>query len=250
MWRRGKIEAQVEVSIKHIVQENGILLEVALDVPILEDRNSAEDRANRLRRKMATIGLVNQVAKQEYETLKARRDFIAAQVEDLEGARKALSKIVAAIDRKMRNSFLETFEIVDGNFQEIFSTLFPGGHAHLTLADPDNPETTGVEVHAQPLGKKISKMTLMSGGEKSLTALALLFAVYRTRTVPFYVLDEVDDALDDANLRRPRWVSRFDALGISVPFRNASTSDDGSGRCSIRCFDASGWSLQSGEPET
>ncbi|NTU88301.1 MAG: chromosome segregation protein SMC [Actinobacteria bacterium] len=199
---KGKIETQVEASIKQIVQENGIMLEVALDVPILEDRNSAEDRANKLRRKMATIGLVNQVAKQEYETLKARRDFIASQVEDLEGARKALSKIVAAIDRKMRNSFLETFEIVDGNFQEIFSTLFPGGHAHLTLTDPDNPETTGVEVHAQPLGKKISKMTLMSGGEKSLTALALLFSVYRTRTVPFYVLDEVDDALDDANLRR------------------------------------------------
>lgn len=161
-----------------------------------------EDRAIKLRRRIANIGPVNQVAMEEYDTLKKRRDYIAAQVEDLEGARKALSKIIAAIDRKMRNRFLETFEEVDTSFQQIFSQLFPGGHAHLYLTDPDDPENSGVNIDAQPEGKKITKTSLMSGGEMSLAALALLFAVYRTRAVPFYVLDEVEAALDDTNLRR------------------------------------------------
>jgi chromosome segregation protein len=109
---------------------------------------------------------------------------------------------VRAIDRKMRERFLETFEQVDQHFRNVFAVLFPGGHAELKMTDPDDPEETGVEVVAQPLGKKLQKMTLMSGGEKSLTALALLFALYRTRPCPFYILDEVEAALDDSNLRR------------------------------------------------
>ena len=92
--------------------------------------------------------------------------------------------------------------MVDASFQEIFATLFPGGKANLSLVDPDDLENTGVEVNAQPKGKRIAKMMLLSGGEKSLTALALLFAVYRTRSTPFYILDEVEAALDDTNLRR------------------------------------------------
>ena len=102
----------------------------------------------------------------------------------------------------MKDDFVRTFETVDANFREIFSVLFPGGSAQLTLVDPDDLENTGVEVTAQPRGKRITKMMLMSGGEKSLTALALLFAVYKTRTVPFYVLDEVEAALDDSNLSK------------------------------------------------
>ncbi|MBQ6585825.1 MAG: chromosome segregation protein SMC, partial [Coriobacteriales bacterium] len=199
---KGKIEIQVDSAIKSIVQENHILIEKALEVPPIEDRVAAEARELKLRRKIDNIGLVNQVAMEEYEALRRRRDHIAAQIDDLNAARKSLAKIVNAIDRKMRNRFLETFEQVDASFQEIFEQLFPGGSAHLELTNPDDPETTGVEIYAQPLGKKITKTTLMSGGEKSLTALALLFAIYRTRTVPFYVLDEVDDALDDTNLRR------------------------------------------------
>ena len=92
--------------------------------------------------------------------------------------------------------------MVSANFQEAFASLFPGGKGELALTDPDNLEETGVEVSAQPSGKRILKMTLMSGGEKSLTALALLFAVYKTRATPFYILDEVEAALDDTNLRR------------------------------------------------
>lgn len=102
----------------------------------------------------------------------------------------------------MKDDFVRTFEAVNKNFSEIFAVLFPGGSAELTLVDPDDLENTGVEVTAQPRGKRITKMMLMSGGEKSLTALALLFAVYRIRTTPFYILDEVEAALDDSNLRR------------------------------------------------
>ena len=134
--------------------------------------------------------------------LKRRYDYLASQMADLDGARKALAKINRAIDARMKEDFVRTYEQVDKNFQEIFATLFPGGSAHLTLVDPDDLENTGVEVSAQPAGKRITKMMLMSGGEKSLTALALLFAVYRIRTTPFYILDEVEAALDDTNLRR------------------------------------------------
>lgn len=153
-------------------------------------------------RQINNLGPVNQVAMEEYERLRERADYIAAQLADLEAARKSLTKISAAIDRKMRTAFLTTFEKVDENFREVFAMLFPGGQAHLEMTDPEHPSETGIEVVAQPRGKRITKMTLMSGGEKSLTALALLFAVYRTRTVPFYVLDEVEAALDDSNLSK------------------------------------------------
>lgn len=199
---KGKLETQVDAACKSIVETCGTPLEVALETPELANRAGVEERMLKVRRKIGSIGLVNQVAMEEYDALKKRRDYIQTQIDDLEEARRALTKIVAAIDKKMRNRFLETFDAVDANFQKLFSELFPGGNAHLALTEPDSPETSGVAVYAQPRGKRILKMSLMSGGEKSLTALALLFAVYHTRTVPFYVLDEVDTALDDTNLRR------------------------------------------------
>lgn len=199
---RGKLEVQVEAAVRAITADGTTVLEEALQLPAPDDRAAAERELNSLVRQINNLGPVNQVAMEEYETLKQRADYIAAQLEDLESARKALTKITAAIDRKMRTSFLTTFEKVDENFREVFSMLFPGGQAHLEMTDPEHPAETGIEVVAQPRGKRITKMMLMSGGEKSLTALALLFAVYRTRTVPFYVLDEVEAALDDSNLSK------------------------------------------------
>ena len=199
---RGKLEVQVENAVKAITADGTTVLEEALQLPAPTDRAAARRELNDLVRQINNLGPVNQVAMEEYETLKNRADYIAAQLEDLESARKALTKITAAIDRKMRTSFLTTFEKVDANFREVFGMLFPGGQAHLEMTDPEHPAETGIEVVAQPRGKRITKMMLMSGGEKSLTALALLFAVYRTRTVPFYVLDEVEAALDDSNLSK------------------------------------------------
>ncbi len=199
---KGQLEVQVNQAVRRIVEELGMPLETALGADELDNRSVTEDRAHRLRKQISNLGPVNPIAMEEFESLRSRREFMVSQIEDLDSSRRALQKVVAAIDRKMRDRFMETFEVVDRSFQEVFALLFPGGTAQLQLTDPDDPDLTGVEVIAQPRGKKLSKMTLMSGGEKSLTALALLFAVYRTRPCPFYILDEVEAALDDTNLRR------------------------------------------------
>ena len=195
----GRIEVQVENALKAITAD-GYVLEDALALPEPEDRDAMEREVEKLRRQIASIGPVNEVAMDEYLRLKERSDYIATQVADLESARKAVTKITAAIERKMRRQFLVIFDQVNANFTDVFGVLFPGGHAHLEMTDPDHLDETGIEIVAQPRGKKLQKMMLMSGGEKSLTALALLFAVYRTRTVPFYIFDEVEAALDDSNL--------------------------------------------------
>ncbi|HEY5540167.1 MAG TPA: chromosome segregation protein SMC [Coriobacteriia bacterium] len=213
---RGQLEVQVNQAVRRIVEDLGMPLETALASEEVGDRMATEDRAHRLRKQLSNLGPVNPIAMEEFEALKQRREFMNSQIEDLDSSRRALQKVVAAIDRKMRDRFLETFEQVDRSFQEIFALLFPGGTAQLQLTDPDDPDITGVEVIAQPRGKKLAKMTLMSGGEKSLTALALLFSVYRTRPCPFYILDEVEAALDDTNLRR--FVAFADSMRSQTQF--------------------------------
>lgn len=201
-----KVElTRIEVEVKHAIEaitSTGAVLEEALELPAPDDREATERQAARVQRQLEQMGPVNEVAMDEYDRLKQRADYITAQVDDLERAHKALGKITAAIERKMRHQFLVVFDQVNSNFSEVFSLLFPGGHAYLEMTDPDHPGETGIEIQAQPRGKRITKMMLMSGGEKSLTALALLFAVYKTRTVPFYIFDEVEAALDDANLSK------------------------------------------------
>lgn len=199
---QGKLESSVQHAMQRIVTEHETSLEAALELPSIEERVHAEERANRLRSQIANLGAVNQVAMEEYAALKTRRDYMNEQIADLNEARKSLAKISTALDRKMRNQFLETFNVVNKGFQEIIAILFPGGRGELILTQGDDPDQQGVEVSAQPQGKKILKLSMMSGGEKSLVALALMFAVYSIRKVPFYVLDEVEAALDDTNLLR------------------------------------------------
>ncbi len=197
----GKLEVKVSAAIDAIT-ETGAVLDEALQIPAPDNREEAERTCDTLRAQIADIGPVNEVAMDEYLKLRERAEYIDEQVADLESARNSLKKINAAIDRKMKNRFLVVFDKVNQNFSEVFSLLFPGGKAHIEMTDPDNLAETGIEIVAQPRGKRITKMMLMSGGEKSLTALALLFAVYRVRTVPFYVFDEVEAALDDSNLSK------------------------------------------------
>jgi chromosome segregation protein len=213
---KAQLEVQVNQAVRRIVEDIGVPLETAMQSPEIDSRAEAEETAHRLRKQINSLGPVNPVAMEEFEALKSRGDFMSDQIADLEAARKALAKVIAAIDRKMRDRFLETFEEVDKHYQEIFAVLFPGGTAQLQLTDPDDADLTGVEVIAQPRGKKLAKMSLMSGGEKSLTALALLFAVYRTRPCPFYILDEVEAALDDTNLRR--FVAFVDSMRAHTQF--------------------------------
>ena len=200
--QKGRLELQVEAAVNHIAQDCKTPLEAALALPPLEGRAEVEDELFKINRRIANLGTINPDAAEEYDALKVRYDYLAGQLDDLDQARKSLAKINRVIDQRMKDDFIRTYETVDASFQEIFATLFPGGKANLSLVDPDDLENTGVEVNAQPKGKRIAKMMLLSGGEKSLTALALLFAVYRTRSTPFYILDEVEAALDDTNLRR------------------------------------------------
>ncbi|HLT95952.1 MAG TPA: chromosome segregation protein SMC [Acidimicrobiia bacterium] len=152
----------------------------------------------RLRR----MGPVNPLAAQEYAELEERHIFLTDQLADLESSRRELRHVVAALDEEIQGRFDAAFEEVARAYEEHFALLFPGGKGKLRLTDPSEPLTTGVEIHAQPLGKKVSQLSLLSGGERSLAALAFLFAVFRARPSPFYILDEVEAALDDANLRR------------------------------------------------
>jgi len=207
---KSRLEVQVEAAVNAVVIDLQTPLDRAQTLPELEDRTSAEDEAFRLERRIKSMGTINPDAADEYAELKERYDFLVSQLGDMEAARRSLTRIVRVIDNRMKDDFSRTFEEVNANFNEIFGVLFPGGQAHLSLEDPDDPEHSGVEVTAQPRGKRITKMMLMSGGEKSLTALALLFAVYKTRTTPFYILDEVEAALDDTNLRR--LISYIDTL--------------------------------------
>ena len=199
---KGRLEIQVEAAIKVITDECSTSLETALKLEPLEEREEAVSQLQSLERRIKNLGTINPDAAKEYELIKERYDFLASQLADMKSARSALSRIVSVIDERMRDDFVDTFNQVNDNFSEIFSTLFPGGQAHLSLVDPDDLENTGVDVNAQPVGKRVKKMSLLSGGEKSMTAMALLFAVYRIRQTPFYILDEVEAALDDSNLRR------------------------------------------------
>ena len=199
---KAQLDVQVNAAVRAIVDDHGIPIEIALETEELTDRALAEDEALALRKKLTNLGAINPIAAHEYDSLKARRDFMNTQMDDLVEARKTLGKVVNAIDKKMRERFLDTFEQVDTHFQDIFTILFPGGSAQLILSDPDDIDTSGVEYMVQPRGKKIRKMTLLSGGENSLAALALLFALNKVRPCPFFVLDEVEAALDDSNLRR------------------------------------------------
>lgn len=197
-----KLEMRVQAAVESITVDCETPVDVALERPPIDDRYLAEESVQRLTSRIANLGTINPDAANEYDELKIRFDYLSSQLEDLDSAKLALRRIDRAIDARMKEDFQKTYESVNANFQEIFQTLFPGGSGHLSLVDPDDMENTGVEVNAQPAGKRITKMSLMSGGEKSLVALALLFAVYKTRATPFYILDEVEAALDDTNLRR------------------------------------------------
>ncbi|HEY5686583.1 MAG TPA: chromosome segregation protein SMC [Acidimicrobiia bacterium] len=148
------------------------------------------------------MGPINPLAAAEYQEIGERHTFLTEQLDDLERSRRELAGVIAALDEEIKQRFLSAFEEIAAAYEKHFTVLFPGGRGRLRLTDPGDPLASGVDIGAQPLGKKVSKMSLLSGGERSLAALAFLFAVFRARPSPFYVLDEVEAALDDANLRR------------------------------------------------
>ncbi len=156
-----------------------------------------EEKAAQLRR----LGPINPLAGAEFAEMSERHDFLNEQLADVESSRAELRKVIAALEAEIEERFQEAFAEVAEAYQRYFSVLFPGGRGRIRLTDPDKAQS-GLSIDAQPLGKKLSQLTLLSGGERSLAALAFLFAVFEARPSPFYVLDEVEAALDDTNLRR------------------------------------------------
>ena len=180
---------------------------------------AAEDEAlrrrqARLERDLAAMGRVNPLAASEFEALTEREQFLTSQIADVRTSRRDLLKVVAEVDERIRELFLSAFADVAREYEHVFSTLFPGGVGRIRLTDPGDVLETGVEVEARPGGKNLRRLSLLSGGERALAGLALAFAIFRARPSPFYVLDEVEAALDDINLHR--------FLGLLREFRSSS----------------------------
>ncbi|MBV8178333.1 MAG: chromosome segregation protein SMC [Mycobacterium sp.] len=170
--------------------------------PMPYDRATQERRAKRAERELAELGRVNPLALEEFAALEERYNFLSTQLEDVKAARKDLLDVVADVDARILKVFTDAYVDVEREFQGVFAALFPGGEGRLRLTDPDDMLTTGIEVEARPPGKKIKRLSLLSGGEKALTAVAMLVAIFRARPSPFYIMDEVEAALDDVNLHR------------------------------------------------
>ncbi len=169
---------------------------------IVENRPEQETRLAELKDKLSKLGEVNVGAIHEYEELKKRHDFLNAQSEDLKTSLESLNRVIQKINRATRKRFQETFVAVDQKFQELFPKLFQGGRAKLVLTDEENILETGLEIIAQPPGKKLQSISLLSGGERALTAVCLIFSIFLIKPSPFCILDEVDAPLDDANIDR------------------------------------------------
>ncbi|MBW8739577.1 MAG: chromosome segregation protein SMC [Streptomyces turgidiscabies] len=165
-------------------------------------RAEQEKRLKATERAYQQLGKVNPLALEEFAALEERHKFLSEQLEDLKKTRTDLLQVVKEVDERVEQVFTEAYRDTAVQFEGVFSRLFPGGEGRLILTDPDNMLTTGVDVEARPPGKKVKRLSLLSGGERSLTAVALLVAIFKARPSPFYVMDEVEAALDDTNLQR------------------------------------------------
>jgi chromosome segregation protein len=189
-----------EVAEYEVALQRGEL--VSAPRPLRFDRAAQSRRAERAERDLALLGKVNPLALEEFAALEERYKFLSTQLEDLKSTRRDLLTVITEVDQKILEVFTEAFYDVAREFETVFATLFPGGEGRLLLTEPDDMLTTGIEVEARPPGKKVKRLSLLSGGEKALTAVAMLVAIFRARPSPFYVLDEVEAALDDTNLGR------------------------------------------------
>jgi chromosome segregation protein len=166
------------------------------------DRTKVEKRLKQAERALNQLGKINPLALEEFEAMEERHRFLSEQLEDLKKSRRDLMDIVKEVDDRVEQVFTEAYRDVEQAFEHVFSRLFPGGEGRLVLTDPDDMLATGIDVEARPPGKKVKRLSLLSGGERSLVAVAFLVALFKARPSPFYILDEVEAALDDTNLGR------------------------------------------------
>ncbi len=204
--------AGVEADLRNLVDRVGEtfeetpedLSEAFADQPSLTDdeRESEQRNLSRLEQRIAELGAVNMLAREEFAELEQRFEFLSGQRKDLDEALANLQETIRKINRTTRERFMEAFESVKEHFTHLFKEVFEGGEARLSLQDEQNPLDTGVEIFAQPPGKKLQHLDQLSGGEKAMVAIALLFSLFRYRPQPFFILDEVDAPLDEANVHR------------------------------------------------
>jgi chromosome segregation protein len=172
------------------------------DIAVAYDRPEQERRLKKAEKDYQALGKVNPLALEEFAALEERHQFLSEQLEDLKATRKDLLDIIKEVDERVEQVFTSAFEDTAREFEGVFSRLFPGGDGRLILTDPTDMLTTGIEVEARPPGKKVKRLSLLSGGERSLTAVAFLVSIFKARPSPFYIMDEVEAALDDTNLGR------------------------------------------------
>ncbi len=195
---------RLEAAVEKIRAEHDCEPAAALDAPAPEvpAGTTVAGHARELERELRIMGPVNPLALEEYDALQERHEFLRAQLDDVKSTRRELSRVIRAVDAEIESIFGAAFADAQAHFDNLFATLFPGGSGRVYLTDPDDLLGSGIEIEARPSGKNTRRLSLLSGGERSLVALAFLFAVFRARPSPFYLLDEVEAALDDVNLHR------------------------------------------------
>ncbi len=199
-----EVRLRIEQAIERLRHDYDCEADVAIAAPAPEipDGITASARARELERELRLMGPVNPLALTEYEALVERHEFLQQQLDDVKNTRRELTRVIKAVDEEIVTVFEAAFADVARHFSELFAMLFPGGSGRLVLTEPHDMLNTGIEVEARPSGKMLRRLSLLSGGERSLAALAYLFSVFRARPSPFYLMDEVEAALDDVNLHR------------------------------------------------
>ncbi|WP_344881630.1 AAA family ATPase, partial [Nonomuraea antimicrobica] len=190
------------VEAEALIAEYGPDVPVPGEPPVPYSRAEQEKRARAAERQMNQLGKVNPLALEEFAALEERHAFLNSQLEDLKKTRRDLLTVVKEVDDRVEQMFASAYEDVAREFEQIFTRVFPGGEGRLVLTEPSDMLTTGIEVEARPPGKKVKRLSLLSGGERSLTAVAFLISIFKARPSPFYVMDEVEAALDDTNTQR------------------------------------------------
>jgi chromosome segregation protein len=203
----GEAVGPVPLPLKPIVEELPIVSELPDEIEVAIQRRKAQ---------LHRIGPISPEVQLEFKQTQERYSFLTAQNKDLQKAIESLNRVIAELDELMRKAFVETFKAIAEEFKGTFARLFGGGAAKMVLTEPDNPTTTGIDIIARPPGKRQQGLALLSGGERTLTAAALLFAILKVKPTPFCFLDEVDAALDEANVSRFRELLR--ELSASMQF--------------------------------
>ncbi len=201
---RAELRVRLETALETIRHDLDVEVADALaaECPELPPGTPPAARVRELERELRLLGPINPLALEELAGLEERDRFLGEQLEDVRNTRRELGRVIRAVDQEIVSVFTDAFADVADHFEQLFSTLFPGGSGRLAMIDPEDPLSTGIEIEARPAGRNVRRLSLLSGGERSLVALAFLFAVFRSRPSPFYLMDEVEAALDDVNLHR------------------------------------------------